>query len=86
MNKTPISEPEARRILAQNLRFLRRCSKQRISQKAFARILRFPLKTIRNYESGRTSPLAYDVYRLSVYYGYTMEELLTEKLYEERKN
>ncbi len=66
---------------AQNLQYLRKSKKHYISQDSFARLMNLPLKTIRNYEAGRSSPMAYDVYRLCNYYGYTMEELLTKKLY-----
>lgn len=86
MTHKQMTEQQMRKQLAQNLCYLRKSSKHSISQIAFSRIMNLPLKTIRNYESGKSSPVAYDVYRLSNYYGYTMEELLTQKLYEERKN
>ncbi len=81
-----ITEQQMRMQFAQNLQYLRKSKKHYISQDSFARLMNLPLKTIRNYEAGRSSPMAYDVYRLCNYYGYTMEELLTKKLYEERKN
>jgi len=39
-----------------------------------------------NYENAKSSPMAYAVLRLAVYYGCTMEELLTKNLRKERKN
>jgi hypothetical protein len=39
-----------------------------------------------NYENANSSPMAYAVLRLAVYYGCTMEELLTKNLRKERKN
>ena len=44
------------------------------------------LETIMNYENANSSPMAYAVLRLAVYYGCTMEELLTKNLRKERKN
>ncbi len=76
-----ITEQQMRMQFAQNLQYLRKSKKHYISQDSFARLMNLPLKTIRNYEAGRSSPMAYDVYRLCNYYGYTMEELLTKKLY-----
>ena len=44
-------------------------------------ILHIPTKSYRKYELGRGFPPVFVVYHLAVYFGYTMEELLTEKLF-----
>ena len=72
--------------LADNLSYLRQAKTPKLSQKAVARILNLPPKTIMNYENANSSPMAYAVLRLAVYYGCTMEELLTKNLRKERKN
>lgn len=72
--------------LAGNLTYLRHIRSPKLSQKAVARILNLPVKTIKNYENAKSSPAAYAVLRLAVYYGYTMEDLLTKNLRKERTN
>ena len=86
MKQTVYSETHLRKCLAENLTYLRHCKHPRLSQKAVARILNLPQKTIMNYENANSSPMAYAVLRLAVYYGCTMEELLTKNLRKERKN
>ena len=81
MKKELLNETMMQENLALNLRFLRKARKQPLSQKTLARLLHIPTKTIMNYEAGRTSPSAYTIYLLSNYFGFTMEELLSEKLY-----
>ena len=75
MRKAALTEAQIRKHLADNLSYLRQ-----------ARILNLPPKTIMNYENANSSPMAYAVLRLAVYYGCTMEELLTKNLRKERKN
>lgn len=79
MNRKKLTEFEMRENLAANLNYLRQNHNYRLSQKALARLLNLPLKTIRNYEKGRSSPLAYAVFRIASQFGLSMEELLTEK-------
>lgn len=86
MKQTVYTEANLQKCLAENLIYLRHSKHPKLSQKAVARILNLPQKTIMNYENGRTSPMAYAVYRLACYYGCTMEELLTKNLRKERKN
>lgn len=86
MKQSAYTETSLRKCLAENLTYLRHSKQPKLSQKAVARILNLPQKTIMNYENGRTSPMAYAVYRLAGYYGCTMEELLTKNLRKERKN
>lgn len=86
MEKEIIMESRMRMVFSENLCYLRKTRKQKISQKALARYLSLPSKTIMNYESGNASLSAYAVYRLADYYGYSMEEILTKNLSEERRN
>ena len=83
MGKTPLTEPEMYAILAKNLSYLRK-SKGGLSQKAVARFLCLPPKTIMNYENCRTAPLAYAVLKLADYYGCSVEDLLTKNLTERK--
>lgn len=86
MNHHFITDEEMRSIFAANLRFLRKSKDWPISQKTLARLIHVPRKTIINYESGSASLSACVIYRIAVYFHIPMEELLTKKLYEERKN
>ena len=86
MRKAALTEAQIRKHLADNLSYLRQAKTPKLSQKAVARILNLPPKTIMNYENANSSPMAYAVLRLAVYYGCTMEELLTKNLRKERKN
>lgn len=86
MKKVSVSEAQVRQYLAENLSYLRHTKSPKLSQKAVARILNLPTKTIMNYENGRVSPMAYAVLCLASYYGCTVEELLTKNLRKERKN
>ena len=81
MRKAALTEAQIRKHLADNLSYLRQAKTPKLSQKAVARILNLPPKTIMNYENANSSVL-----RLAVYYGCTMEELLTKNLRKERKN
>ena len=81
-----MTEAQMRHTLACNLRYLRKSRKWPLSQNALSRILNISQRTIQNYEYEISAPSAYEVYRIAVYFGCTMEELLTKKLYEERKN
>lgn len=81
-----ITEADMCQTLAGNLRYLRKSRSKQISQKALARILNLPTKTILNYESGHTSPSAYAVFMLAGYFECTVEELLTKHLYERTNN
>ena len=78
MRKAALTEAQIRKHLADNLSYLRQAKTPKLSQKAVARILNLPPKTIMNYENANSSPMAYAVLRLAVYYGCTMEELLTK--------
>ena len=81
MNKDSLSESKMQSILAMNLKYLRLIQYPKVSQTMLARILHLPLKTIQNYEARRSPPTAYAVFLLARYYGCSMEELLTTKLY-----
>lgn len=79
-----LTESEMNTLLAKNIIYLRK-SHGNLSQKALARVLNLPPKTIMNYENCRSVPLAYAVFRLAAHYGCTVEDLLTKDL-TERKN
>ena len=86
MRKAALTEAQIRKHLADNLSYLRQAKTPKLSQKAVARILNLPPKTIMNYENANSSPMAYAVLRRDLYYGCSMEELLTNNLRKERKN
>lgn len=71
MRKAALTEAQIRKHLADNLSYLRQAKTPKLSQKAVARILNLPPKTIMNYENANSC---------------TMEELLTKNLRKERKN
>lgn len=81
MTNGPVTEDAMRGIFASNLCYLRKSRRWQLSQKTLARILHIPRKSIINYESGRSLPPTYITYRMAAYFGCTMEELLTEKLF-----
>lgn len=85
MRRQTLSEVEMYTLLAKNLSYLRK-HRGRLSQKALARILHLPPKTIMNYENCRTTPLAYAVLILADYYGCSVEDLLTRNLTERNQN
>lgn len=80
LKNTFYTEAELRKTLAENLVYLRKSKQTKLSQKAVARLLHLPEKTIMNYENGYTVPTAYAVFRLAQYYGCTMEDLLTPNM------
>ena len=64
MRKAALTEAQIRKHLADNLSYLRQAKTPKLSQKAVARILNLPPKTIMNYENANSSPMAYAVLRL----------------------
>lgn len=85
MSTPIITEVQMRTLLAENLVYLRKAHRNHLSQKALARILNLPPKTIMNYENGKSIPTAFAIYQLSAFYRCSMEDLLTKKL-KERTN
>lgn len=81
MRDNQITEDEMRQIFSANLSYLRKSKRWRLSQKTLAKILRVPRKAVINYESGKVLPPTYITYRIALYFCYTMEELLTEKIF-----
>ena len=79
-----IKETEMLEIFSLNLKYLRKSSTHRLSQKVLTRILQLPLYSYMKYEQGKSLPPVYVVYRIACYYDYTMEELLTQKIYEKK--
>ena len=59
MRKAALTEAQIRKHLADNLSYLRQAKTPKLSQKAVARILNLPPKTIMNYENANSSPMAY---------------------------
>lgn len=78
MRKAALTEAQIRKHLADNLSYLRQAKTPKLSQKGSCQNLKSSPKTIMNYENANSSPMAYAVLRLAVYYGCTMEELLTK--------
>ena len=81
MRDYQITEEEMRGVLAANLSYLRKSKRWRLSQKTLAKILHVPRKAIMNYESGKVLPPTYITYRMALYFCFTLEELLTEKVF-----
>lgn len=79
-----IKETEMLEIFSFNLRHLRKSPTHKLSQKVLARILHVPLCSYTSYEHGKRLPPVYVVYRIACYYDYTMEELLTQKIYKKK--
>ena len=80
-NNLKFTEEDMLDIFSANIHYLRKLPRWNLSQKTLARILHIPTKSYRKYELGRGFPPVFVVYHLAVYFGYTMEELLTEKLF-----
>lgn len=81
MTKTILTELQMNELFAHNLRFLRLSQEHPISQKALSRILKVSRKTIVRYESGNGLLSAHTIYLIANYFNYSIEELLTKKLY-----
>lgn len=81
MSKNTVSEAEMRTMLSMNLRYLRKSRTPALSQKSLERILQLPAQTIKNYESEKSSPSAVVLFRVASYFGCTVEDLLTKKLF-----
>lgn len=81
-----MTEDRMRVMLADNLRYLRKSRKHKLTQKALGQVLHLPRKTIMHYEAGKISPTAYHVWLLANFYGCTMEELLTKQFEKEKVN
>lgn len=80
-NNLKITEEDMLDIFSANIHYLRKLPRWNLSQKTLARILHIPTKSYRKYELGGGFLPVFVVYHLAVYFGYTMEELLTEKLF-----
>ena len=85
MRVSAISEAQMYALLAENLVYLRKTHKSHLSQKALARILNLPPKTVMNYENGSSTPTAFAVYQLAAFYHCPVEDLLTKNLRERTK-
>ena len=65
MRKAALTEAQIRKHLADNLSYLRQAKTPKLSQKAVARILNLPPKTIMNYENANSSPMALSLIHIS---------------------
>lgn len=81
MKKETLTELEMNEIFAKNLRYLRISRSMPLSQETLGRILKISRKTITRYEAGKGILSSHTVYLIANYFNYSMEELLTKKLY-----
>lgn len=75
-----IDEETLRNNLARNLRYLRTSRTFNMSQEALARKIGITPKSISRYETGICLPPSHVLAALSKYFGYSMDELLAERL------
>lgn len=75
-----IDEETLRNNLARNLRYLRTSKICGISQEALARKIGVTPKSISRYETGICLPPSHVLAAFSKYFGYSMDELLAERL------
>ncbi len=82
MNKTKLTELQMNELFAQNLRFLRLSQEPPLAQKTLGRILKISQKTIARHEAGKGLLSAHTVYLIANYFNYSIDELLTKKIYQ----
>lgn len=75
-----INEQRLRNALARNMRYLRLLKNPHISQLALARSIGTTQKSISRYERGEAMPPLCILVAIAEYYGYTVDELLQEKM------
>ena len=73
-----------REIFASNLMNLRSARRFRLSQAALATYLNLSPYCINNYEQCKSSLNAYNIMLIADYFGRTMEEILTVKIFERK--
>lgn len=74
-----MSEEQLKGNLARNLRYLR-LERRGLSQKVLARKIGTTCKSISRYETGICLPPCHLLYALGCYFGYTMDELVADRL------
>lgn len=75
-----VNEEELKRNLARNIRYLRLSKTPRMSQVTLAQKLGVTRKSITRYETACNLPPVHVLMGMANYFGYTAEELLSEKL------
>ena len=75
-----IDEETLKTNLARNLQYLRKKESASLSQVMLARKIGITCKSISRYETGVCLPPCHVLAALGRYYGYTMDELLAERL------
>ncbi|MBR2037017.1 MAG: helix-turn-helix transcriptional regulator [Lachnospiraceae bacterium] len=78
MNLT--NEDIIKKNFSRNIRYLRLSRTPKLSQKMLARILGVTVRSISRYESADCLPTSYVLVTMATYFGYTTDELLSEKL------
>ena len=78
MNLT--NEDIIKKNFSRNIRYLRLSRTPKLSQKMLARILGVTVRSISRYESANCLPPSYVLAAMATYFGYTTEELLSDKL------
>lgn len=75
-----LNEEQLRNNLARNIRYLRLSRKPPISQGTLAKRIGIAKCSISRYESAYSLPPTYVLLALAKYFGFTTDELLSEKL------
>ena len=75
-----IDEQTIMRNFSKNIRYLRLSKTPKLSQQTLARILGITVRSISRYETASCLPPTYILASMARYFGYTTEELLSEKL------
>ena len=78
--KDLVNEQEILMNCSRNLRYLRLSRFPKLSQQMLGRILGVTRQSISRYESAPCLPPTYILASMARYFGYTTEELLSEKL------
>lgn len=75
-----VNEQTMLQNFSRNIRYLRLCRSPKLSQQTLARILGITRQSISRYESASCLPPTYVLTCMAKYFGYTTEELLSEKI------
>ena len=75
-----MNEQRIKMNFSRNIRYLRLSRTPKLSQQMFARILGVTVRSISRYESAICLPPTHVLASMARYFGYTTEELLSEKL------
>jgi len=75
-----VNEEKIKRNFSRNIRYLRLSRTPKLSQQMLARILGITVRSISRYESANCLPPSYVLTAMAAYFGYTTEELFSDKL------